>query len=340
MTISVSHLLDDPTVGGVTRMLEFLQNSSGFAESSRHETVLVKRGQFRSPSLAADIIVSNLFVCWRNFPLFASLRAAHPNTPLIHVEHSYCERFVALHVDNRDRFETLLRSVYALFDHVVAVSEQQARWLRRKGLVRADRLQVIGPLVELEPFFKVPYRWAGAKRIVGAIGRMDPQKGFDILIDAFNNKPLPDYELHLYGRGPQLDELKAQAGNNPSIVFKGFVQSPALAMAECDIIAMPSRWEPYGLVAIEAMAASRPLICSRADGLADHIAAGAYDVRENTPQGWAARLRQFDQFDLWPDSVRSRRHALNVRRRFFEDWKRLLGGTAGLGSEEVRASAA
>ena len=326
MIQSLTHLVDDSTVGGVNRMLQFLERCPELANTSRHSIELVRRGRWTTPKLTADMIVSNLAVSWANLPLFTALRAAYPKTRLVHIEHSYSERFVTLNVRNRDRFETLLRSVYALFDHVVAVSEQQAKWMRRKNLCPQGRLTVIEPLTDLNPFVAIPDLRPGDRRIVGAIGRLDNQKGFDILIEAFRRAELPAVELHIHGDGASMGELKVLAGGKTNIVFKGFANDPAAAMAGCDLVAMPSRWEPYGLVALEAMAAGRPVICARVDGLATHISAGAIDVGENTPDGWAARLRRLDQLALPAAAVRGRCRANVARTRFVGAWDALIAG--------------
>lgn len=338
MTRTFAHLIDDGKPGGVNRMLDFMASCPELAATSVHKIVPIRRGQLSAPRLEADAIVSNLVVSWANFPLFAALRAAYPNIPLIHVEHSYCERFVALHVDNKDRFETLMRSVYGMFDHIVAVSEPQGAWIRRKGFVQPDRLHVIEPLADLTPFLALAAPETKTKHVIGALGRFEEQKGFDILVKAFRQAKPSHLELHLFGDGAQREELMALAGGDPRIVFNGFAENPAAAMAACDMIAMPSRWEPYGMVAIEAMAAARPLVCSRADGLLGHIRAGAIDVGENTATGWTARLRQLDSLENWPNAASTRAHAQDATSRFVAGWSALIEATAS--SSEVVAPAA
>ena len=81
------------------------------------------------------------------------------------------------------------------------------------------------------------------------------------------------------------------------------------------------------MVAIEAAAAGRPVICSRADGLMGHLESGAIDVGENTVDGWAARLSQLDSIDLPQISRRLRRHASGARQRFVDGWNRLIEST-------------
>ncbi|PRX11066.1 UNVERIFIED_ORG: glycosyltransferase involved in cell wall biosynthesis [Martelella mediterranea] len=322
--MTIYHLVDDAGFGGVNRMLDHLTRALGQG-AGEHKLVRVKRGQLSPPRLAdASHIVSHLSVCWKNMPLMTALRARYAETPLIHVEHSYSERFVTARVEKRDRFETLLSAAYALFDKVVAVSAQQGQWLGRK-FVSGDRLAVIEPCVALDDFFALPDRLPAGKTVIGAIGRFDSQKGFDILIEGLRRSNRKDIELHVYGSGADEKHLKKLSGKDPRIVFKGYAESPAAAMAACDVIAMPSRFEPYGLVALEAMAAGRPVIASGADGLAGHIANGAAGVGDNTPDGWARFLDEFEVNTFRRGAVSRRKQAKEAEQTFADRWLQLLG---------------
>lgn len=321
--MTIYHLVDDAGFGGVNRMLDHLTKTLGH-ETSVHELVRIKRGQISSPRLDnASHIVSHLAVCWKNMPLMTALRARYAETPLIHVEHSYSERFVAARIDNRDRFETLLSAAYALFDRIVAVSPQQGEWLGRK-FVSHDRLVMIEPCVTLDAFLALPERTAGAKTVIGAIGRFDTQKGFDILIEGLLRSNRQDIELHFYGKGEEEKRLRKLSGNDRRIVFRGYAESPAEAMAACDVIAMPSRFEPYGLVALEAMAAGRPVIASDADGLAGHIENGAMSVGDNSPDGWARFLNAFDINGVQQEVRALRKQAKAAEQIFTDRWLQLL----------------
>ncbi len=322
--MTIYHLVDDAGFGGVNRMLDHLTRALA-RTTGKHEIIRIKRGQLSPPRLTnASHIVSHLSVCWKNMPLMTALRARYAETPLIHVEHSYSERFVTARVENRDRFETLLAAAYALFDRIVAVSAQQGNWLGRK-FVGSGRLAVIEPCVELDDFHAVPDRIAGSRTVIGAIGRFDTQKGFDILIEGLRKSARQDIEVHFYGKGDEEKRLRKLAGGDPRIVFQGYAESPATAMASCDVIAMPSRYEPYGLVALEAMAAGRPVIASGADGLAGHIANGAVGVGDNTPDGWARALNELDINDFRRGAVSPRKQAKEAEQSFADRWLRLLG---------------
>lgn len=83
------------------------------------------------------------------------------------------------------------------------------------------------------------------------------------------------------------------AKDDPRIGFKDFASDPVAAMAAVDIVAMPSRREAYGLVAIEALAAKRPLLVSNIDGLQDHIKKGAHAVKPGSDaERWQQAIEQ------------------------------------------------
>ena len=272
--LRIAHLVDDTNPGGVTRYLDFLARDPGMAALARQEIVEVPRTRAASARVQADVIVSHLTVSWRGLPGLMALRARHAGTPLIHVEHSYSAGFVAANVSAPRRFLTLLRTAYALFDRVVAVSHPQASWLAARDLVRLDALTVIQPQVDLSRFRALP-RPTGPVRCFGAVGRLDAQKGFDVLIRAFQAVQGDDLSLKIFGDGPERGRLEDLAAGDPRIRFQGFAADPAMAYAACDAVVMPSRWEPYGLVAQEALAAGRPVLVSGVDGLSDHLASGA-----------------------------------------------------------------
>lgn len=285
----IVHLVGDTTPGGVMRVLDHILTAPGMSAFARHSLQEVAGGTSLTRRIKADIIVSHLSINWRALPRLIVLRAVHPDIPVVHVEHSYTECFTALNVPNKARFHTLLRVAYALFDHVVAVSRAQGRWLTERGLVSDAALRVIPSCVDLSAFRGVPEPSAEI-RIVGAIGRLHRQKGFDTLIKAFCALASRDMQLHVYGDGPERKNLECLAKGDPRIVFRGHCDDPASVMARVDAVAMPSRWEAYGLVALEARAAGRRILVSGADGLRDHIEAGAIGVQDSSVSKWTAAL--------------------------------------------------
>jgi glycosyltransferase involved in cell wall biosynthesis len=288
---TVLHLVDDTTAGGVMRVVDFLVSSGRLQAQAEHITQQVARGSIRPACLEADIIVSHLTLNWRGLPGLTALRAANLRTPMIHVEHSYTAGFVAHNVPKPRRFLAMLRLGFAIFNKVVAVSEAQAAWMRDQSLCRADKVTVIASCVDLQAFRAIAQR-TGPVRVFGAIGRLDRQKGFDTLIAAFRTLTQPDIALHIYGQGEEEASLRRLASGDPRIHFMGFAATPTDAFDAVDAVIMPSRWEAYGLVAIEALSAGKPLICANVDGLNDHAAHGAIVVPLGNESDIAGALSQ------------------------------------------------
>jgi len=287
--LRVVHLVDDTNWGGVTRGLGFLGRDFMDVATAQHEIVAVPANSLRAPEVEADLIVSHLTISWRNMSRLTALRARYPDLPMAHVEHSYCEGFVAGNVFRRLRFNTLLRSAFALFDLVCAVSAAQGAWLVARGLVEAERMQVLRSCAGISEFLSLPVV-RDAPRHFGVFGRFCTQKGFDILIPAFRAIARQDITLTFVGDGPMRAALEQLAEDDPRISFVGYSSSPAAMMARFDAVLMPSRWEAYGLVALETMAAGRGLLVSGVDGLADHVARGATRCSGRTAADWTAAI--------------------------------------------------
>jgi glycosyltransferase involved in cell wall biosynthesis len=103
--------------------------------------------------------------------------------------------------------------------------------------------------------------------LVLALGRLHVKKAFDILLQALAN--LPGVYLWLAGEGPLRAKLEAQArslGIAPRVRFLGWRDDRAALFAACDLCVMPSRFEPFGTVMIEAWAHGKPLIAAAAQG--------------------------------------------------------------------------
>lgn len=319
----VLHVLDDVTPGGVTRVVDHLMGSEPLGQQAEHHRHILNSKKLSAPKLRADVIVSHLTISWRNLPMLISLRAKHPNAKLIHVEHSYTKSFTALNVMNRERFFTLLRTGYALFDQVVAVSRAQGSWLVTRGLVAQERLQVIRSAVNLSAFAALPVP-VGTPKVFGAIGRLHEQKGFDGLIAAFAKVDAPDIRLKIFGEGSMRATLETLAAKDRRVTLEGFRPDPVQAMAEIDALLVPSRWEAFGLVAQEALAAGRLTLVAPIDGLLDQEIDGAQLVSGLGNNVWTRAITAACHADSRPNAARQADMAEHQKRRFQKDWSRLF----------------
>ncbi|MFY0596448.1 MAG: glycosyltransferase family 4 protein [Cognatishimia sp.] len=321
MTITITHLLDDATPGGVTRVLDHLCTSKALNKNVKHQREMVQdRGRW--PRFEGEVIVSHLAIKWRNLPALMALRAKHPQAKLIHVEHSYTQRFTALNVPKRDRFYTLLRTAYALFDRVVCVSRAQGSWMATRALVDDAKLRIIRSAVDLTDLAALSTP-KGQPKTVGLIGRLHDQKGFDQAIAAFKLIDDPTLTLKVFGSGAEEQNLKALAGNDPRISFEGFCHYPSDAINQVDLVVMPSRWEAYGLVAQEALAAGRQVLVAPVDGLLDQIEDGAVAISGLGTQVLASDIQRILSAEP-SNQIDQRAFAANSKATFETDWNRLI----------------
>ncbi|HLO60725.1 MAG TPA: glycosyltransferase family 4 protein [Bacteroidales bacterium] len=109
------------------------------------------------------------------------------------------------------------------------------------------------------------YERKGNEIILGTAGRLSAEKGHALLIEAMSvlKKNGKDFTLLVAGEGPELENLKNAAriqGIEEQVNFMGFVSSIRPFMNSTDIFILPSLWEGFGYVTIEAMAAGKPVI--------------------------------------------------------------------------------
>ncbi len=121
---------------------------------------------------------------------------------------------------------------------------------------------------------------ADNEKIILTMGRMVYEKGVQHLVAAMP-KILANYndaKLVVVGKGGMIDELKAQAealGISQKVYFAGFLNSRKVPIYQCaDIAVFPSTYEPFGIVALEAMLAGTPTVVSDVGGLGEIVKHG------------------------------------------------------------------
>lgn len=223
--IRVAHIVDDVTLGGVTRTLAAVEHRLG--PGFRHERVAVRRGGLLPRLPAADAVCVHLSASWARLPLLAGLAARHGGGVAI-VEHSYAAGFERLEVASPRRFRAMLRLAYRTADRIVAVSEAQAAWMRKARLAPARPVDVIRPASDCEHLLALPPsgRACGPLRL-GAMGRLSAEKGFDVLIEAMRRLPPGLATLSLAGTGPEEVALRAAAAGVAGVHFFGAVTDHA-----------------------------------------------------------------------------------------------------------------
>jgi glycosyltransferase involved in cell wall biosynthesis len=113
---------------------------------------------------------------------------------------------------------------------------------------------------------------------VGRLESSERYKGYDQIIKALPaiRREAPDARYMLVGKGadrPRIERLIAEVGVQEAVILAGFVPDDELAEYYnlCDIFAMPSRGEGFGIVYLEALACGKPVLAGNKDGSRDAI---------------------------------------------------------------------
>jgi glycosyltransferase involved in cell wall biosynthesis len=104
--------------------------------------------------------------------------------------------------------------------------------------------------------------------VVAGLGRFAHEKGFDVLVRAM--ALLPGATLVLAGAGPEGRRLQ-RLSRGLDVRFLGWLDDVDVPIAAADVVAVPSRREGLGLVALEAAARGRPVVASRVGGLPEIV---------------------------------------------------------------------
>jgi glycosyltransferase involved in cell wall biosynthesis len=218
-----------------------------------------------------DVLHAHLFHANLAARLFGRLGARHVVSTLHIVERRQlpARRFLERLTASRD-------------DMTVCVSPAVSRHARAALGAHADRVRVISNGIDLSRFADPPDR-ASARaalalpadaEVVGSVGRLDRQKGLDLLVEAFAQlaRERPKALLVLAGVGPEEESLRRQAATlnvAERVRFLGFQEGVPRVLAALDVFCMPSRWEGFGLSLVEALAAGVPTVASDVDSLPD-----------------------------------------------------------------------
>jgi glycosyltransferase involved in cell wall biosynthesis len=107
---------------------------------------------------------------------------------------------------------------------------------------------------------------------IGTIGRLVPQKDYPTLLSAFSNvlESVPNIELYVVGEGylqKDLIELSDSLGINDNVHWLGKTEYINEFLSKLDLFILPSKYEGFGLVLLEAMVAKKPIIAANNSAL-------------------------------------------------------------------------
>ncbi len=245
------------------------------------------------------------------------------DVPIVHMFHTLgrMKDAVARTVAERevDVREEVEQEIMCFADHIVAATPLDKEQML--GLYEADaaKISVIPCGVDLDMFHPIPRQEAKAylggpiadRKMILFVGRLDPVKGLDTLLEAICELAHRSHDaarhvcLAVIGGDAEsaseamnnadcLDDLKARFDLSDLVVFLGSRAQDTLAYyySAAEACVMPSRYESFGMVALEAMACGTPVIASRVGGLMFTVQDGVtgFLVPEGDAKALAAKL--------------------------------------------------
>ncbi|WP_237562919.1 glycosyltransferase family 4 protein [Bacillus dakarensis] len=193
------------------------------------------------------------------------------------------------------------RSLTSDSDHIIVCSEYMKKEVSHLFGVENKQLTVIPNGIDTMDINDINRKILEkfpvdlSRRMIFSIGRMVYEKGFDTLIDAaaMLRETYPDVYFIIAGKGPLLEEYRLKVRKlslNNHVYFVGFVTDDErnALYHQSRITVFPSRYEPFGIVALEGMAFGKPTIVSNVGGLKSivkHMETGML-MEYNNPQSF------------------------------------------------------
>jgi len=181
-------------------------------------------------------------------------------------------------------------------DRIIAVSDHAREQLRDRYRFDEDRLVTIPPGIDTGRFRPMDEQHPAvdpSKESILVLSRLDPRKGIDTAVRAFARLDRPDAELLIAGTGrleSNLKQLATELGVRERVRFLGFVPDEELPVlySSADLFVLPSDYEGFGIVFLEAMACGTPVIGTDVGGIPTAVDAG--ETGYLVPQGGVDEL--------------------------------------------------
>lgn len=237
-------------------------------------------------------------------------------------------------------------------DRLIACSRSMRREIVRQFEVPEGKVSVIPNGVDTATWQSTGparedarRRWSRHGPLLVFSGRLEAEKGIFTLLDAMPHilAAHPRARLVVSGQGGQsgrFDQVTAERGLSDAVVRAGWQPEADLRalIAASDIAIVPSLYEPFGLVALEAMALGAPVICARTGGLADIVTDGETGLLFSPgDSGDLARAVLAALAD--PAAARQRAHLATASLQVRFDWRVIAHDTVDVYADAISTAA-
>lgn len=311
----------------------------------------------QSKGLRYDLIHSHY---WMSGVAARDLKAAW-NAPVVHMFHTLglMKNRVARQPGEAEGDYRIVgeKEVLRLADRIVAATPAELAQLQWLYQADTKKITIIPPGVDVSRFYPIPPD--EAKEVIGVppcdrmllfVGRIEPLKGLDTLIEAISRLHAQDICvcLAIIGGDPddspaaqtaemaRLKDLRQRFGLDDLVTFLGKRSQDTLPYyySAAEVVVVPSYYESFGMVALEAMACGAPVVASQVGGLAFLVQDGVtgFTVPVDDPAALAERLAQLLQDPALRDRLAAQAATLaqqyaweNIAARMVALYQQLLG---------------
>ena len=251
-----------------------------------------------------DIVHANLFPTFYYCSIVKKL-LRNSKTKFAMTEHS---------TDNRRRHISLARPlekwIYKAYDKGICISLETktalCSWLVDNSI---NKFPVVYNGVVLKQYSQaVPYQRSEIFNTIAdddillcMVGSFSNQKNHLFMIDVLTKLP-ERYKIVFCGEGKLRNNIEQAVSKyklNERVKFLGFRTDAASIMHTSDIVIIPSKWEGFGLVAVEAMACGKPVVCSNVPGLTGVVGDAGIIESIDDPAVFAKAILRLENHELY-----------------------------------------
>jgi glycosyltransferase involved in cell wall biosynthesis len=284
--------------GGLATYLKILLN--GLQKYHDIENYLLI-SEYKSQKIWDDITKKVFYYKYKRsiINIFSAIKQIHEviekvNPDIIHVHSTWAGLFVRLPYLFRKKKTKIIyqphgwaflmdtynykKNIYVLVekilsiptDKIINISNYEQNQAIKYGLNKNKMIMIYNGVEDKINKSNLKLNWNDNKINLLFVGRLDRQKGLDLFLDVYDKVKLEN--IHLYVIGTSVLDNKLPQ-NTEYVTYLGWVDNKDIDeyYQACDAVIMPSRWEGFGLVAIEAMRNLKPVIVSNRGALPELI---------------------------------------------------------------------
>ncbi|MCL2100085.1 MAG: glycosyltransferase [Fibromonadales bacterium] len=190
----------------------------------------------------------------------------------------FARKVLGMEGSNLSRVRRILRAFYKAFDNVLVLNSDQKKWLSGTQMnLEPSQVHLTGHWVNerfkpCKPNKWEAFRLADDCHVILYAGRVSNEKGVLELTDIYREakKKFDKVKLAVVGKGPAVEQLQRE---NPDAIFINWVEQSKLPIiySSADILALPSRFDTFSLVVLEALSCGLPVAAYNTKGPKDII---------------------------------------------------------------------